>query len=217
MESPESPELDEDCAGMVYYMVEIKAMICQKCKKNIATIRYAEVVGGHVSELMICQECYKEMQHSSSLGFEISGGAPKPNLRQLRPRENTAGRPFRVCKACGVNLDEALEEGKMGCPACYENAGMGLWERLSEIQEIADRSSGVRVMVHRGKQPHIDDAREKLRLELRTKRALIRNAVAAENYEEAARLRDIIRALEEELKAVTEAENGEKEGDVANA
>jgi protein-arginine kinase activator protein McsA len=42
----------------------------------------------------------------------------------------------------------------------------------------------------------MDDARARLRADLQTKRALLRSVLRAENYEEAARLRDEIQSLE---------------------
>ena len=85
-----------------------------------------------------------------------------------------------------------METGKVGCTTCYETFPAEL-ESLLEGIHIA--------LIHRGKVPHLDDARARSRAELQTKRALLKTALNVENYEEAATLRDHIRALETGLGA----------------
>lgn len=161
-------------------------MLCQKCHKNLATVRYAEVVDGQVTEQHLCEECVSRQQ-SEAAGFELSG--PPPLVRKV-PAERVAReamRTQRACPSCGMLLSHIVESGRVGCGRCYEHFGGQVESMLEALQ---------RSLQHRGKVTHLDDARARLRGDLQSKRSLLRSMLRAENYEEAARLRDEIRGLE---------------------
>ena len=175
-------------------------MLCQRCHKNLATVRYAEVVDGKVSEQHMCPECMARQQAEAASGFELSGEAPSPRSRHSVTLASDTVLPQRSCRSCGIELQEVMRSGQVGCSACYESFG----DQLEPILR------GIHVALrHRGKAPHRDDARERMRAELQTKRALLRSALKTENYEEAARLRDEIRALEDALRTSDPKRAGE--------
>jgi protein arginine kinase activator len=165
-------------------------MLCQRCHKNLATVRYAEVVDGNVSEQHLCADCMARQQADTATGFELSGSAPTPRLRHVAAVSDTT-MPQRSCRACGVELQEVIRSGRVGCSVCYESFRDQL-ESVLRGMHVALR--------HRGKVPHRDDAREQKRADLQTKRALLRSALKTEDYEEAANLRDTIRSLEDSLR-----------------
>jgi protein arginine kinase activator len=166
-------------------------MLCQKCHKNLATVRYAEVVSGKVTDLHLCADCLAKHQETASAGFELSGpvasARPRPAVARLEP-SRTKSR--RICKACGTSLAAAIETGRVGCSVCYTTFADELDALLEPLHGHAH---------HLGKRPHIDDMRVSLRATLQTKRALLRTAIQSERYEEAAELRDSIRKIETEL------------------
>ena len=164
-------------------------MLCQKCHKNLATVRYAEVVDGRVSDLHLCPDCLAEHQKESSGGFEIAGGVRSPNYAAFRP---AIQRKEVTCSSCGTRLSEVLESGVVGCETCYHVFGDSL-----ELGGIA-----LKARPHCGKSPRIDDARARVQSELQAKRAMLKTSLELERYEEAAELRDSIRALESELTPV---------------
>lgn len=166
-------------------------MLCQKCMKNIATVRYAEVVEGKVADLHLCPECLAKHQTSTATGFELSGSAPSPK-RPTTPPETSdiLAVAQKHCRNCGADLKEVLKTGKVGCGQCYAN--------FPELLEPLLRSFHTSLR-HRGKMPRVSDSRAAARGELQTKRALLRSALKTENYEQAATLRDEIRKLELEL------------------
>lgn len=177
-------------------------MICEKCHKNLATMRYAEVINGKVSELMMCPECYKKLQNEGGTGFEIAGAAPSPQRIPLRQAAVAAQESAsEQCRSCGLSLREVLETGLVGCPTCYEHHGEKLSVFLREIHGS---------LQHRGKTRQKDDKRERLRSELQVKRVLLRTALESENYEEAAVLRDAIRELEAALSAAPPGASDER-------
>ena len=36
-------------------------MLCQNCNKNEATVRYTEIINGEKREVMLCEECSREL------------------------------------------------------------------------------------------------------------------------------------------------------------
>lgn len=166
-------------------------MLCQKCHKSLATVRYAEVIDGKVTDLNVCPECLARLQ-SAATGFELAGSAPSPKrLSAVRESEEPAAAAL-VCRSCGMELQRALRVNKLGCPSCY-----GSFEE--PVETVLRGLHGA--LRHRGKVPRVDDRREQVRTQLQTRRALLRSILKMEKYEEAAVLRDEIKALEEALGA----------------
>ena len=162
-------------------------MLCERCHKRLATLRYSEVIDGKAIARSICQNCLNEIQGDASTGFEMSGAAPPPRHDLLQRVATDRLARHIVCSACGLQLAEGLQRGILGCPVCYDSFADHLPNVLRGIQP------GLR---HRGKMPSRDASREQLHMQLQTKRALLRSALKTENYEDAARLRDEIKGLE---------------------
>ena len=91
-----------------------------------------------------------------------------------------------VCPACGTPYAHFRAQGRLGCPHDYEvfrSLLEPLFERVHSTAGPACRQGSAR---------HRRRIRQARRVELE---AQLKTAVAAEKYEEAARLRDAIRAL----------------------
>jgi protein arginine kinase activator len=168
-------------------------MLCQNCHKKKATVRYAEVVDGGVTEQHLCQDCLELRQKTGLSGFEFSTPEPYRSQRDAeRASLSDTVADLESCKVCNTRLRTVLEQAKVGCSKCYE----------SFSKELEGMLEGMHVgLIHRGKTPHHDDARTQTRQELQSKRALLKTALRTESYEEAAALRDQIRNLEMGLDA----------------
>lgn len=162
-------------------------MLCQKCHKKRATIRYAEVVDGHVTDQFWCKDCMA-LQRSASEGFELSEvPSARPSKASIHKVVSRVVRAQRTCPQCETRLQSVLDTKMMGCPACYV-------QFADEIPALAAKLH--EAQVHRGKTAHPSDVRTQLRSDLQAKRALLRSVLKSENYEAAAQLRDEIRELE---------------------
>lgn len=164
-------------------------MLCQRCHKNLATVRYAEVVGGQVKELPLCPECLAKQQDESGAGFELSGPVAASRVKTSATSAHSHVRAARTCPSCGMHVTKVLDTGRVQCPACYE-AFRGEIEPM-----LAGLHGGI---THCGKSVHLDDVRERIGADIQAKRALLRTAIEMEHYEEAAVLRDAIQRLEKE-------------------
>ena len=161
-------------------------MLCQNCHKNSATVRYAEVVDGEVSDVHLCRECLTLRQDGVSSGFEFSAPSPFLGTRKKETLQGS-GEVWQTCTACSTSLREVMDSGKVGCSVCYASFPAQLESLLEGIH------TGLN---HRGKVPRLDDTRTRVRAELQSKRSLLKTALGIENYEEAASLRDKIHELE---------------------
>ncbi len=165
-------------------------MKCQICE-NPATVHLTDIVNQKKRELHLCERCARER----NLLPEPPG--PQLNLKALlnllthpfppgtQPGAGDTAEPDAppagtgACAACGLTPAEFKAEGRLGCEHDYD----ALRATLEPLLERIHRS-----MAHAGKAPRAVRVRE-------WKRQL-RAAVEAENYEEAARLRDRIRTAQ---------------------
>ena len=179
-------------------------MLCQHCKQNEATTHIRRVVNGAAQEYHLCAACAKEagIPPQKAFGFP---GAPVDfavpefgfQLSDLFSgflgsslREQARPAPLR-CELCGSSLDEIIRNSRVGCARCYETFADQLRPTLQRIHGALE---------HTGKVPETDPAeteRRRKEQQIIHLRGEIAAAVQAEDYEQAARLRDEIRLLEE--------------------
>jgi protein arginine kinase activator len=160
-------------------------MKCQLCPKP-ATVHFTKVVNKKVTELHLCQSC-AEQQQIPSLG-DLSLSAILQSLigQHVGPLSERLSR--LTCPTCGLKYMEFRKHGRLGCPADYAAFRAGLEPILQRVH---------RSIRHVGKVPRRrrPDGTESELLDLRQR---LRQAVKEEAFEEAAKIRDLIR--EKELK-----------------
>lgn len=158
-------------------------MKCQSCAKP-ATVHLTDIVSGQKKELHLCQECAEEQQLVKHQ--ELNLPAILQTLIGQHLGQQTDELARLTCPACGIKYMEFRAEGRLGCPHDYEAFRVGLEPLLQRIHR-AER--------HVGKTPRRPANAAALAeiVELRTK---LQSAVAAEDYEQAARLKKVIRQKE---------------------
>lgn len=148
-------------------------MDCQKCALKPATVFMTTVVGGDLKKVDLCEDCARNSGAIHPAGFMAADMILQEAIHVI-PAVQT------VCPACGYTLETLQKTGRLGCGVCYEKFATPLQAALLESQ---------RDVVHRGKRPARRRAtREELEKEMQFH-------VTAENYEEAARLRDRIQKM----------------------
>ena len=154
-------------------------MLCDECGKNPASIKMVTVVAGERRELNLCPACAaKRRIPPKSIGMGQLLAAVLNAPRQEKETETS------VCTACGTKLSQILRTQRVGCAQCYE-------QFHAQIGALLKKAQGADT--HIGRQPERErkdeeSALSRLRQELEM-------AVACENFEEAAALRDAIHAL----------------------
>ena len=94
----------------------------------------------------------------------------------------------RECPICGIKFVEFRNSGRLGCPHDYQ-------EFRGELLPLLENIHGE--TRHCGKAPRRMPRNQQTQSELMQLRNQLKQAVQRENYEEAARIRDRIRKLEE--------------------
>lgn len=164
-------------------------MLCDACGKAAATINYAEMVDGRLTTLNLCENCARERGVGVSLP-PLAG--PLVNiLMGLLEDAEAAGvdaAPDARCPQCGTTYDDFRRTGKLGCGVCYETF-------RDDLKPLIRRIHGS--TRHTGCVPESHEKSASAAQEIRTLRLRLDHLVAEEEYEEAARVRDEIRAIEQ--------------------
>lgn len=166
-------------------------MICDICKKNEATVHYTKIINGVKQELNICDKCAKETE---GIDGEFSFGTPfsfqnlLSGIMDYMSYPTGVTKPAEVkCKNCGTSYSDFKRTGLLGCSECYKTFGNTLEPVIKRVQGHVE---------HTGKLPKKmgKDIIEKKKL-LKLKEDL-QKAIAAEEYEKAAQIRDTIKSLQ---------------------
>jgi protein arginine kinase activator len=160
-------------------------MKCKFCASP-ATIHLTDIVQKKKREMHLCEACARE----KNLISDSPQGLNIPAIVQLALSHLPApARPAvadAVCPECQTPYAHFRAHGRLGCPHDYEAFRALLEPLLEKVQSNAARHVGKVPRRLRGRM--ISARRTELEAQLQT-------AIAAERYEEAARLRDAIRLL----------------------
>jgi protein arginine kinase activator len=161
-------------------------MLCDVCRERDATVTLTHAVKGEVNVLHLCQL-------RADRGIETSVTTPLKNmiadyLPAVQAQAVAAQVEALRCAFCGMTLADFRESGRLGCASCYTTFDPSLRALLRRVHGNAR---------HVGRQyesPPPDLLHEVTALgELRER---LRRAIAQEEFEQAAQLRDQIRGME---------------------
>jgi protein arginine kinase activator len=140
--------------------------------------QFTEIASGRRRTMSLCLECASKQ--------DLAGPPPKhvkPPAFKVKLQAKTLGSGLPAatlrCPECGIRLVELRKSGRVGCARCYEVFRKQVLPLLRRVHGATDhvgmRPRGV------GSQPDLAGLREELR-----------RAIEAEDFEQAARLRDRI-------------------------
>lgn len=160
-------------------------MLCEECKQNEASYTVSVMMGDEVSTRHLCGECMDKMNSS------IASGDMKSLLRSILSAitgKDTSDNPKKevVCPRCHTSLSKFIQTGRLGCPACYEAFHEQLQPMLLQIHGRVQ---------HAGRKPLCTVAAQRSRSRQENLTRQMEQAVAVEDFETAARIRDQLRAL----------------------
>jgi protein arginine kinase activator len=160
-------------------------MKCQLCS-NPATMHLTRMINKQKLEIHLCEACAREQNLIPSPPQELNIPALLQLVLGQLPVPVKVSQADLVCPECGTPYAHFRAQGRLGCPHDYEAFRSLLEPLLERVQSNAIR--------HAGKVPR----RYARRMRVAQKAELVARlqaAVSAERYEEAAQLRDAIRAL----------------------
>ncbi len=159
-------------------------MKCQRCPKQ-ATLHITEVLGDErFEEVHLCEDCAKKYLYEPA-GAGKKAGAKAADAPALDPADAPAE---GTCPACGMPFVEFRNHGRLGCPHDYD----AFREELLPLLESVHGD-----VKHAGKAPRRGPKAKGAVTELESLRRRLQKLVTDEKYEEAARVRDQIKRLEE--------------------
>lgn len=162
---------------------------CDKCRERPAEVKVTEVdKHGKSVEHWLCVECAR------SRGVVAGDNAqpradrqdPQPSaeiLRELKDKVRATDRKL-VCPNCKLTFNEFKASGRLGCARCYEAFAEQLLPVIKRIHGAAK---------HTGRRPNPDGSAAAQGFEIQRLRRELSAAIEAENYEQAAAVRDRIR------------------------
>src|SRR5262245_61557370 len=159
-------------------------MLCHICKQKEAKVHFTQIVDNEVKKVDLCEACAKEKGHGETTPFAIADMLLGLGASQ-QMEEAGSGRGDVQCPSCGFTQADFKKTARLGCAECYSVFAEGLSSLLKTMHK------GTR---HKGKVPQAlrlaqDQAEQILKLERD-----LQNAISREDFEQAAILRDQIKA-----------------------
>jgi protein arginine kinase activator len=185
-------------------------MLCQRCHQRPATVFFSQTVGNQTTQAHLCEVCAQEQSQAyggmNPMAFNPFAALSDflnsfMNWNEGAITEVNSGRagsvavdPQAQCPYCGYQLSTFRQNGRLGCTKCYESFKAMLEPLISSIhgnvrhvEEVPVAESPTPTIERRSQKPEIVELRKR-----------IEAAIKAEQYEEAARLRDEIKNLEKQ-------------------
>lgn len=165
-------------------------MKCECCHVTDATIHLTQVIDGEVKKLNLCQECAQkngiDLNSPISITDVLLGLGSQAS--GMKKGQSMMSEFDLSCSRCQMTRAEFKTNARLGCPECY-NAFMG---ELSALMQAMHHSRQ-----HVGKIPARQGIEARITAQIASFQKDIETAIAKEEYEVAANLRDKIRALKE--------------------
>ena len=163
---------------------------CDKCDRP-ATSHSVEIIKGQKIETHLCDK------HAAEEGLTVKGvhtpvSELLTNFVKLHSGAGVQSGQDLSCDDCGLTFGNFREHSLLGCPNCYT----AFEPTLGPLLERAHEGGGH----HIGKVPRRAGAGEHRQALLMRLRKQLDEAVASEDFERAASLRDEIRGFEEQTK-----------------
>jgi len=176
-------------------------MKCDFCHDNEATIHLIKIQGSNVEKINLCKECAKDFSFLTEKDsyndltrilyrFFNSGINEHHSGRNKKILRNISYSRNRKCPLCGIDLKTIKKIGRVGCSNCYNEFKDVLFPIIKSIQGSLENKGKVPIKTNR-----------KIRLEKNIKdlKHKLKNEIMIENFEEAARIRDRIKKLEDSV------------------
>lgn len=157
-------------------------MKCHRCGLREASVHWLEISGEKRHSVWLCADCAASGEREPA-----PAPGPEPLVSFLGRGLGGGGAAVAACPGCGTTLEDLRRDNRLGCARCYATFRAALLPLLARFH---------RHVSHVGRVP--GGFRPPTRLaEITRLRLGLTKAVAAEDFERAALLRDRLRELED--------------------
>ena len=180
--------------------------MCQNCGKNEVTFRYTQVINGVKKEMNLCDKCarelgLKDMNFSMPINFSsFLSDFFNDYSDNLLP--SFMGTQTLQCKSCGITFDDFVNSGEFGCSSCYDLFEDRITPILRNLQGATRHvGRGYReITPNSGESTPIKKTIKKEESKLEKLQKDLQKAIKDERYEDAAKIRDEIKKLDNDKK-----------------
>jgi protein arginine kinase activator len=162
-------------------------MLCDICKQNVAKVHLTQIIEGKTKKVDLCEACSKAKGIDDPKGFALAdlllGLGAAQQMDQAAPQTGVR------CPTCGFTHADFKKSGRLGCADCYQAFAEGLEGVLKSMHK------GTR---HVGKTPRRLQRPRELEDRIATLQARLDKAVAEEDFETAASVRDELKRTREQ-------------------
>lgn len=198
-------------------------MLCQNCGENEANVRYTKIVNGVKKEMALCKKCSHELgignlDFSMPINFSSFLGNFFEEEKEFLP--DFIKQEKLICDKCGMTYDEFIDTGKFGCENCYEIFSEKVDPILRNIQtgnrhigrgiEKGNKTDNERNNEKACRGEHCSSANTNINANIKDNaqnntsnkqleklKQNLKIAIQEERYEDAAKIRDEIKKLEQ--------------------
>ena len=160
-------------------------MKCHHCDKQ-ATVHLTQILNGQMHKMDLCESCAQAKgvtnPENLSIGSLMEEGAQS---------QDETSSPM-TCESCGTTHNEFKKGGRLGCEACY-HVFRPILDPLLDGMHAGSK--------HLGKIPAGSKSRVKFEQSIHQLKSQLQDAIEQENFEDAARIRDELRDLDNKSKA----------------
>jgi protein arginine kinase activator len=167
-------------------------MLCDICKKNVATVHLTQIIEGKTKKVDLCEACSKEKGVDDPTGCSLADLLLGLGAAQEMEQASAGGEV--KCPNCGFTQADFKKAGRLGCAECYNVFSEGLETLLKTMHK------GTR---HVGKVPHAYKQTQDLSDKLKGLQKKLEKAIADEDFESAASLRDEVKAIRAQMTEMT--------------
>ena len=174
-------------------------MTCDICGKKKATVHLTEIVDEQMSEMHLCEECarQKSSQMEQQFGLaDLLAGLSDPS-KGAASKEADKNSVLK-CSRCGLPYEDFRKFGRLGCGDCYTSFKehlTGLLRKIHGSNKYLGKSPSSYDQVPR--EPSTEGEVALLQSDdMPNLKQQLQSAIAAEDFEKAAQIRDKIRNLE---------------------
>jgi len=162
-------------------------MLCNICGKNQATVHLTEIIDEQMNELHLCEECARQKSVAMEQQFGLSDLLAGIADFDEKPGKESEALVALKCPNCGLSYADFKKIGRLGCGGCYTAFSKYLGPLLKRIHGSTQHTGKSPLKATQGVKKNIDAQELRIRLQ---------KAIESEAFEEAARLRDQIREIE---------------------
>ena len=158
-------------------------MLCDGCQKREASIMLHMITNGQVSTRSLCASCAQKAHSQMSQAFTTMG-VQMEGLNGMieKPRQEELRLPKMICSACRTPYEDIDHDTVFGCKHCYS----------AFHQQVIDYLSALRGEPKPPREESFTPIPSLTQEELKER---LQDAVNAEDYEQAATLRDEIQRM----------------------